>query len=209
MRSILLALGLIVVGMTYGATANAKDIRIIGGKQVDLQQIYDWEKNPKGDRPLKHWKLVRITGLGKEFTPSNHVVQVIIEGVQQTVAVRNMPKTLAAKLARWQERKSRLTIVEQELRSALKASELAAAKVGAAYSKASPSFTNAVVAREQQKQNMAEDAAKRESAAQLELTLITREVAKLEEEVCKEPFMAMIIAEKYKGKLQWDTGLKK
>src|SRR5580765_8502120 len=40
------------------------DIRIVSGIKVDLGPIHDWEKNPSGERPLKHWKKISFQTVG-------------------------------------------------------------------------------------------------------------------------------------------------
>jgi hypothetical protein len=38
-----------------------KDVRSVNGKDIDLAPLHAWYLNPRGDRPLKHWKKLEIT----------------------------------------------------------------------------------------------------------------------------------------------------
>jgi hypothetical protein len=43
----------------------AVEMRTVGNAQVDLQPLVDWSVKKKGERPLKHWKLVQVLELKK------------------------------------------------------------------------------------------------------------------------------------------------
>jgi hypothetical protein len=71
-------------------TANAADVRIVNNVRVDLQPVHNWMKNHKGERPMKHWKQIKITS----FTPGGPwptCVMSIDGGGDKTVYLKNIP----------------------------------------------------------------------------------------------------------------------
>jgi hypothetical protein len=52
---------ILVVVLAGMITARAEDLRVVGGKTVDVQPVHDWLAGDKKDeRPLPHWKEIQI-----------------------------------------------------------------------------------------------------------------------------------------------------
>lgn len=56
---------LILVLMLAAGSLNAADIRVVNNVRVDLTPVHNWLDNHEGERPMKHWKQIKI----KDFTP--------------------------------------------------------------------------------------------------------------------------------------------
>lgn len=85
------------------SAVQAHDIRIVSGIKVDLGPIHDWEKNPAGDRPLKHWKKISFQTVGP-MTAGQSTCRVKIEGGGEiTAVVKNVPAPTAAAYANVQK----------------------------------------------------------------------------------------------------------
>ncbi len=51
-----------LVFSTWAATAQeTRDLRVVNGVAVDLGPVHKWLADHQGERPLKHWKQLRVT----------------------------------------------------------------------------------------------------------------------------------------------------
>ena len=80
-----------VFALTVAVLASAQDIRYVGDKAVDLSPLRTWIKTGKGERPLQHWKEVRVESLasGLQTWPK---CSIKVDGDTKTVFLRNLPK---------------------------------------------------------------------------------------------------------------------
>ena len=78
------------------AVASAQDVRTVSGKSVDIQPVRDWFANPKGERPMKHWKRVKVEAINGDIGGWPKCSIVTESGDTQTVLVKNLPRSIPA-----------------------------------------------------------------------------------------------------------------
>jgi len=77
--------------------AGAQDIRYVNNIAVDLSPLRTWLQTRKGDRPLKHWKEIRVATISPEHPwPKGSVT---IEGETKIVFLRDLPSATMAAFA--------------------------------------------------------------------------------------------------------------
>jgi len=74
----------------------SSDVRVVNGRQVDLQPIHDWLGNSGGDtnRPLAHWKFLEITQMLPEHLTGMDKCVVRYEGRSKTVWLQHLPTAI-------------------------------------------------------------------------------------------------------------------
>jgi chromosome segregation ATPase len=176
---ILLLIAALVAGANYGFSA---DMRIVNGKEVDLQPLIDWATHKKGERPLKHWKLIQIAE--NKSQTAYQIVVADIEGAQTQIALKNCPSGVLQLLSQKQALEAQLASVRQD--------HQAAAQDAANTHK-----------RKEVKQ------AKRNEASDAEMEKnIKKELADLEEKIKQQKGVyAMNTGATFNGLPVWDTGL--
>jgi chromosome segregation ATPase len=176
---IIFLLALLFVGVNC---CPAAEVRTVNGKEVDLQPLIDWSAHKKGERPLKHWKLVQI--LENKGQTGFQVVTADIEGARTQIALKNCPGGILQLLTQKQALESQLAGARQE--------HQAAAQDAANTRK-----------RKEVKQ------AKRSEAAAAELEKnTTKELAELEQKIKEQKGVyAMNTGATFNGLPVWDTGL--
>lgn len=92
------------------------ELRTVNGKEVDLQPLIDWSAHKKGERPLKHWKLVQI--LENKGQTGFQVVTADIEGTKTQIALKNCPAGIIQLLTQKQALESQLAAARQEHQAA-------------------------------------------------------------------------------------------
>src|SRR6266545_7352978 len=100
------ALMLVAVLFVGGACISA-ELRIVNGKEVDLQPLIDWEAHKKGERPLKHWKRVQIVENKRQTGYT--IVMADIEGTKTQIALKNYPDAILQLLTQKQTLEGQLT----------------------------------------------------------------------------------------------------
>jgi len=88
------------------------ELRHVNGKEVYLQPLIDWATDKKGERPLKHWKLVQI--LENKGQTAYQVVLADIEGAQTQIALKNCPGGILQLLTQKQTLEAQLASVRQD-----------------------------------------------------------------------------------------------
>jgi len=79
------------------------DIRVVSGIKVDLGPIHDWEKNPTGDRPLKHWKKIGLQSVGPMMAGQSTCRIKIEGGGEITAVIKNVPQQITTAYANAQK----------------------------------------------------------------------------------------------------------
>jgi hypothetical protein len=204
-------LPLVALSFAIISPAFAGDIRTINNRKVDLQPIYDWKTGGQsGERPLKHWQEVRVLEITQAISPTMHVVNAEIGGIKKEIVLRNMPKDLASQV-------SRLAALKSELAGADRATAAAGAAAAAAKLRASggnvyvtgdTDYINAVRLEEERKKEEAAGAEARSVMAAANLKALKEQIASLDDQLRKNPVLAMALGTSYGGKPEWDTGLK-
>jgi hypothetical protein len=92
------------------------ELRWVNGKEVDLQPLIDWAAHKKGERPLKHWKLVQI--LENKGQTAYQIVLADIEGTQTQIALKNCPGVILQLLSQKQSLQAQLASVKQDHQAA-------------------------------------------------------------------------------------------
>ena len=179
MKSLLLLTASVTLLTTISTFAT--EMRKVGNTEVDLQPLIDWAAKKKGERPLKHWKLVQVQEL-KRSGPSP-VLLCDIESVPTEIILRNTPKELTALV----QRKSEL---EAKLAAARKQEAAAAADSNAARNKRQTQQAKRAI-------SAARDAGK---VAQKELTEVDKKIK-------QQRVYAMSTGQTFDGLPVWDTGL--
>jgi hypothetical protein len=176
---IIFLIALVFVGVTC---CPAAELRTVNGKEVDLQPLIDWSAHKKGERPLKHWKLLQI--LENKGETGFQVVTADIEGTKTQIALKNAPAGILQMLTQKQTLESQLAAARQE--------HQAAAQDAANTRK-----------RKEVKQAKRSEAA----AADLEKNA-KKELAELEQKIKQQKGVyAMNTGATFNGLPVWDTGL--
>lgn len=178
-RMLLLPVAILMLGVSCCISA---ELRMVNGKEVDLQPLIDWAAHKKGERPLKHWKLVQI--LESKGQTAYPIVVADIEGMKTQIALKNCPTGVLELLAQKQ------TLEAQ--RSSARQDQQAAAQDAANTRK-----------RKEVKQ------AKRSEAAAAEMEKnAKKDLAELEKKIKQQKGVyAMNTGATFNGLAVWDTGL--
>jgi len=83
----------IVTALMLARVCLADEIRTVGGREVNLQPLIDWLSNRQGERPLKHWKEVKIREWKKTLSSWQHCV-IQVEGIEKEVLISNLPERI-------------------------------------------------------------------------------------------------------------------
>lgn len=92
------------------------EMRTVNGKEVDLQPLIDWAANKKGERPLKHWKLIRIEE--NKGQTAYQLVTADIEGARMQIALKNCPGSVLQLLSQKQTLQAQLASAKQDHQAA-------------------------------------------------------------------------------------------
>lgn len=90
---------LVVMVLTIGGSTYAAEIRIVGGKSVDVEPVIDWLAKPKGERPMPHWKKIHVTEWLEMIGQQTKCI-VTVDGKSKTVLLANLKPEAAKRLAR-------------------------------------------------------------------------------------------------------------
>lgn len=71
---------------------HAQTVRV-RNQPVDLTPIVEWLKDRKAERPMAHWKFVKVTSILSQQW-GGHLVGAEIEGQSHTVLIQNIPSDL-------------------------------------------------------------------------------------------------------------------
>jgi chromosome segregation ATPase len=173
-------LGLAALILPHGL--QAASLRYVNGKEVDLQPLIDWAGDKKGERPLKHWKLVQI--VENKGQSAFQIVEADIEGAKTQIALKNCPAEILGLLAQKQALETRLASVKQDYQAA--AQEAAGAH----------------------KRNVKQQAKRTEASDTEAGKSIKKELADVEQKIKQQKGVyAMNTGATYNGLPVWDTGL--
>lgn len=163
--------------------ARSASLRHVNGKEVDLQPLIDWATDKKGERPLKHWKLIKI--IENKGQSAFQLVEADIEGARIQIALRNCPTEILQLLAQKKDLEVRLASVKQDYQAA-------------AQDASGP-----------HKRKDVKQQAKRTEAADTEAEKsIKKELDELEQKIKQQKGVyAMATGATYMGLPVWDTGL--
>jgi hypothetical protein len=75
-----------------------QDVRLVGGKEVDLASVHQWLAHPVGERPLKHWKRLQILEVKGNLAGYTRCVVKTEENVKTEFLMANLPPGPAAYL---------------------------------------------------------------------------------------------------------------
>jgi hypothetical protein len=203
---------LLLITFLLATHLQAADVRTINNRAVDLQPIHDWKAGDQTtERPLKHWKELKVLEIQQQISTTMHVATVEIDGTRQAIILRNMPKDQREKATRLGTLKSQVTAAEKA--SANASAVAAAAKVRASgsagvYVTDDTAYLDAVRADELRKKDEAAAAEGRSVIAAANLKALKDEIASLEDYLRKNPLLAMANGASYAGKPEWDTGMR-
>lgn len=160
----------------------SSETRTVNGKEVDLQPLIDWSAHKRGERPLKHWKLVQI--LENKGQTAYPVVLADIEGTKTQIALKNCPGDILQLLARKQALEAQLSSARQEHETA------------------------AQEAANTRKRKEVKQAKRSESAAVVDEKNIKKEIGELDQKIKQQKGVyAMNTGVTFNGLQVWDTGL--
>jgi hypothetical protein len=186
--------------LAFLSCARADDVRIVNGAPVDLGPVHEWSARKKGERPLKHWKEVRVLDIKPVGGISHYSVE--IEGRMTEVMLEHLPE----RITRHFEQTNKLKQQADDLRDYVQKESLrirdmsATAKATAAKSghrKASPTAKADVALA---KSALAEK--------KTDLSNLTKQLAALKKEEGDMVEYAMFTGKKYAGLDIWDCGRK-
>jgi hypothetical protein len=158
------------------------ETRIVNGKEVDLQPLIDWSAHKKGERPLKHWKLVQV--LENKGQSAYQVVMADIEGTKTQIALKNCPSGILQLLSQKQALEAQLASARQEHQTA------------------------AQEAANTRKRKEVKQAKRSEAAAAEEEKNIHKELDELDQKIKQQKGVyAMNTGATFNGLPVWDTGM--
>lgn len=161
----------------------AASLRYVNGKEVDLQPLIDWAADKKGERPLKHWKLVQI--LENKEQSAFQIVVANVEGAKTEIALKNCPAEILALLAQKKDLEARLTSVKQDHQAAVQ---------------------NAAGAHK--RKDVKQQAKRTEASDAEEEKNINKEIGEVDKKIKEQKGVyAMNTGATYNGLPVWDTGL--
>jgi hypothetical protein len=124
-------------GLSFWAPALGEelhDIRVVNGKEVDLAPVHKWLANRVGERPMKHWREIKLTGVSESPAPGLDCF--VIEGSSPGfVLLKNPPAAAKAQAQRSQAILSEMATLEdqiEQLRKTLVHAEAAVADANSA-----------------------------------------------------------------------------
>jgi hypothetical protein len=173
-------LAISLVGLA--STGPAAEIRKVGDTEVDLQPLVDWSTKKKGERPLKHWKLVQILEFKRQS--SYPVFLCDIEGLKTEIMLKNCP----GELLTLSGQKAKL---QQELDSARGEQQAA-----------NQNLANAATKKQVKLAKRAANAAQRDEK------VVRKELDDLNQKIKQHKVLAMSTGASLGGVPVWDTGLK-
>jgi len=98
------------------ATKPDTDIRVIGGRSVDLAPLHQWYQNPDGaDRPLKHWLRLTLLDVKPAFSGSYLSCLVEVENARREVLFKTLPAGIKDTVMRIQTLQTNLITLQQEI----------------------------------------------------------------------------------------------
>jgi len=180
MKSLLL-LTIISLLLTHVNTS-ATEMRKVGSTEVDLQPLIDWTAKKKGERPLKHWKLVKVQELKRQL-PSP-VLLCDIEGAKTEIILRNCPKELTELLRRKSELDTKLAAARRD--------------EGAAAEDLNEAHNKRQTRQAKRANTAARDAGK----------VVQKDLTEVEKKIKQQSTYAMATGQTFEGLPVWDTGLR-
>src|SRR5438445_145741 len=142
--------------LSLSATCSASELRVVGGREVNITPVVEWFQNHKGERPMKHWKEISFENyLG--LVNGGHCFDSVIDGQRKTILLQNPPSDvirMAKRLRELETQAGRATFVNHQAQAQKTFHE--SRESGGYFASGSPEFVNAVAAQENQlKQNAA------------------------------------------------------
>jgi hypothetical protein len=175
---------LVITFATVGAhLCYSAEMRSVNGKEVDLQPLIDWAADKKGERPLKHWKLVKI--VENKGQSAFQIVSATIEGAKTEIALKNCPPEVLGLLAQKKDLETRLAAVKQDHQAA--AQEATGAH---------------------KRRDVKQQAKRTEASDSEEEKNINKEIGEVDKKIKEQKGVyAMNTGATYNGLPVWDTGL--
>jgi hypothetical protein len=178
-RQTILLVAILFVGANCCTSA---ELRTVNGKEIDLQPLIDWSAHKKGERPLKHWKLLQILESKREM--AYPVVIADIEGAKSQIALKNCPSGILQLFTQKQTLESELAAARQEHQAA------------------------AQEAANTRKRKEVKQAKRSEAAVADSEKNIKKELAEVEQKIKQQKAVyAMNTGATFNGLPVWDTGL--
>jgi hypothetical protein len=162
--------------------SHGAEVRTVGNTEVDLQPLIDWSAKKKGDRPLKHWKLLQVLELKKQAAAP--VLICDIEVLKTEIILRNCPRELLDLLRQKAELEAKLT-------SARKEEGAAAENLNEAHNK-----------------RQARQAKRANTAARDTQKVLNKELTGVDQKIKQQKLYAMATGATFDGLPVWDTGLR-
>jgi hypothetical protein len=176
---IFLLVTLVCLDLNY---CHSAELRNVNGKEVDLQPLIDWAAHKKGERPLKHWKLIQV--LENKGQSGYSIVMADIEGTKTQIALKNCPGGILQLLTQKQALEAQLSSARQDHQAA------------------------AQEAANTRKRKEVKQAKRSEAAAAQEEKNTKKELAELEQKIKQQKGVyAMNTGAIFNGLPVWDTGL--
>lgn len=92
------------------------DIRVIGGRSVDLAPVHQWYANPEGrDRPLKHWVKMTILEIKPSFGGTYLQCLVETDAGRQEVLFKSLPTATTQIVSRIQSLERQVASLQQQI----------------------------------------------------------------------------------------------
>lgn len=181
---------LISVGHSF-----AQDVRIVGGRAVDLQPVHTWFGTHKGERPMAHWKQIKVTQIKNPIATWDDCFIQTEDGATTEILLAHCDPSVRSSFAALSGADSRITFLESQINA-----------------------DHAQLAAPYQKGAIAVQRARSAVSAQLatlqgEYSTLTNQRAKIflahVESARQVNLLAMFTGQRYSGLEVWDCGLKR
>jgi len=74
-----------------GDTHFDRDLRFVSGKEVDLTPVHLWLRSRGGQRPMKHWRQIRVYQVHSPVGGLDHCVVKTEEGLETELLIAHLP----------------------------------------------------------------------------------------------------------------------
>lgn len=93
--------------------AETNDVRIVGGRKVNLGPVNVWLATQQGPRPLPHWKDLEVNSVGKDVFAEQ--VLCGVKGWRELIYIRNLPLMVSMGIERIEAEQKKYRELEKKI----------------------------------------------------------------------------------------------
>jgi hypothetical protein len=195
---------------TTALAQEVKDVRVVNNVTVDLSQVHQWLATHEGQRPLPHWKQIRVTEVKSNMGGWDCCVVKMENGAKAEMLIANLPATVKAFFQSVEQQHAQII----RLRAAIEADKRLRTTMWSRYMKTDSSVASVtggsrvpVVDNEQSRYNDAIAVSNRLAAEQDQLVVLEAAFDKTVAEAGERlTVLAMFSGREYAKMQVWDCG---